>query len=188
MVRLPFTVLAIHNHRRGFLFCGKQMKKPQLENGYLKLANELAEAFSRINLSKYELLLIGTALYWAEGYRKQDKNRSPYISFVNSDPGMAKLFLRFVCEIIKVSEARLYVTVRIYQNTNKEDTIRFWSQITDIPKDRFHVTRQISQASKRKRSCNSLPYGTLKLDVWGRQNFFRIKGWIDGLIKQSKIN
>lgn len=136
-------------------------------------------------LSKYELLLLGAALYWAEGYKKQDKNRSPRVNIANSDPALISIFLRFLREIIKVPEERFKVSVRIYPNINPKLAINFWSKTTKIPQNRFHVTTQISRASRGKRPQNSLPYGTLDLRVNSRQNFYQIKGWIDELIKQS---
>lgn len=135
-------------------------------------------------LSKYELLLIGAALYWAEGYNKQDNVGSPNISFGNSAPDMIILFLRFLREVMQIPEEGLRPIVQIHHNVKAESAINFWSRTSGIPQKFFHITHQTSRASKGKRSPYSLPYGTLRLEVRGRQNFFRIKGWIDGLIRQ----
>jgi len=137
------------------------------------------------SLSKYELLLIGAALYWAEGYNRQNKIPSPYIGFGNSNPDMVVLFLRFLREVMQIPEEKLRPAVQIHHNIKPELAISFWVKITNIPKERFRITHQTSRASKGKRPYNSLPYGTLKLNAHGRQNFFKIKGWIDGLIKQN---
>ncbi len=139
------------------------------------------------SLSKYELLLIGTALYWGEGWKRQDKNPSPYICFANSDPDMIKVFIRFLREVIGAPKEKLRGNIHIYPNIDAKSAINFWSKITAIPKERFHITTQVSKASKGKRPRNSLPYGTLRLDVSGRPKFFQIKGWINGLIKQNKL-
>jgi len=136
------------------------------------------------SLSKRELLLIGAALYWAEGYNKQDNVGSPNISFGNSDPKMVILFLRFLREVMRIPEEALRPIVQIHHNVEVKSAINFWSKISDIPQKFFHITHQISKASKGKRSTYSLPYGTFRLEVRGRQNFFRIKGWINGLIRQ----
>jgi len=138
-------------------------------------------------LSKYELLLIGAALYWAEGYNRQDKVPSPYISFGNSSPDMVVLFLRFLREVMQISEENMRPFVQIHQNISAKSAINFWAKVSNIPKERFHITHQISRASKGRRPHNSLPYGTFKIDISGRQNFFQIKGWIDGLIKQNNL-
>ncbi|MDP2663942.1 MAG: hypothetical protein Q8P08_00610 [bacterium] len=137
------------------------------------------------SLSKYELLLIGAALYWAEGYNRQDKVPSPCISFGNSSPDMVVLFLRFLREVMQISEEKLRPIVQIHKNIKPELAINFWAKITSLPQKSFHITHQTSRASKGKRPYNLLPYGTLKLNVVGRQNFFKIKGWIDGVIQQT---
>ena len=136
-------------------------------------------------LSKYELKLMGIALYWAEGWNRDNTGKGHGMCFSNSNPDMVKLFLKFLREIIKVPEDKLRVDIHIYPSINEKSAIRFWSNVTNIPKQRFRITQQISRASKGKRPKNSLPYGTLKLDVGKRQNFFKIQGWIDGLIKQN---
>jgi len=77
------------------------------------------------------------------------------------------------------------VGIRIHPNIKEQSVINFWAKVTDIPKERFRITHQISRASKRKRPVNSLPYGTLRLNVNSRQKFQQIKGWIEGLIRQT---
>ena len=131
------------------------------------------------------MLVVGATLYWAEGWNRDTEGKGHGVCFVNSDPDMIKLFLRFLREIIHVSEDKFRVDIHIYPSINEKSAIRFWSKVTNIPKERFRITQQISRASKGKRPKNSLPYGTLKLDATRRQNFFKIKGWIDGLIRQN---
>lgn len=138
------------------------------------------------SLSKRELMLIGTALYWAEGY-KIEKQKYPLISFSNSDHTMVGIFMRFLREIMGVEDKGLNLTIRIYLGMDKERTIKFWSKIINVPIEKFRLGYQVSRASKRKRPFNALPYGTLRVLVCGRENAFKIKGWIDSLRAQSKI-
>ena len=154
--------------------------KAQIEHQKIK-----KEAASQIRpLSRYELILVGSALYWGEGYKKENP-RASRINFANSDPAMVKLFLDFIRKNFRVPENKFKVSIRIYPNINKEEAVDFWSKITKIPKERFGVTEQISRASRGKRPKNSLPYGTLSLTINDYRKFFQIKGWIDGLIRQT---
>jgi len=139
-------------------------------------------------LSKRELLLIGAALYWAEGYKKQEHYPTPRVSFVNSDPDMIRLFARFLRKTLRVPEEKFRLDLRVHPNINRKKAINFWSKVTNISSERFSVSHQISRLSQGKRPKNSLPYGTLKLTINGRQKFYQIKGWIDGLIKQAVLN
>ncbi|MBT9132974.1 MAG: hypothetical protein DDT33_01505 [Firmicutes bacterium] len=47
------------------------MPNPQLENGYTKLANELIEAFCRINLSSYESRILWCIIRKTYGWKKK---------------------------------------------------------------------------------------------------------------------
>lgn len=155
----------------------------QAENQKIK-----QNAFKEIHsLSKYELILTGVALYWAEG---QDRfsSGSPRIHFANSNPSMITLFLHFLREIMHIPEERLKAFILIHPNIDKKTAIKFWSKITKIPQEHLAISCQISRLSQGKRPKNSLPYGTLHLYVNKRQNFFRIKSWIEGLKHQSSLD
>lgn len=144
------------------------------------------KALDEINsISKNTLKLIGAALYWTEGYKFEKQKGTQYICFSNSDPCMIALFLQFLRKIIQIPEEKFRVAIHIYPDTNEKSSIKFWSQVTNIPQERFRITRQVSRASQGKRPFNSLPYGTLRLLVSGRQNCFQIQGWIDVLKQQS---
>ncbi len=136
-------------------------------------------------ISDYELLLIGTALYWGEGCKRHRRNYGEYASLCNSDPDIIKVFLRFAREVLSIPEERIKPSIRIHPNITRESAIDFWSKITNIPKDKFYITTQISRASQGKRPIYSLPYGTLEIRIPNRQRFFEILGLIDGLIKNT---
>ncbi len=127
--------------------------------------------------------MIGSALYWAEGYKKQQNTNSPCICFANSDPAMILLFLRFLREIIEVPEKRIRLSIQIHPNLDKKSIVNFWASITDISQERIRTKRCKSRASKGKRPKNTLPYGTADVRVSKRQYFFKIRGWIDGIKK-----
>jgi hypothetical protein len=136
-------------------------------------------------LSKRELMLIGTALYWGEGYRIEIQKGSPTISFANSDPAMATLFIRFLREILRITEEKIRPRVQIFGNIEPADAVNFWSKVLSVPPARFHVYSAISRAGNGKRPKNFLPFGTLQINVCDRVNAFKIQGWINGLTKQA---
>ena len=136
-------------------------------------------------ISKRELLLLCSALYWAEGF--QNRNNSygnKRIQFVNSDPAMIVLFLRFLREILTIKEEKIKISIRVHPNMEKQKAIAFWSEITKIPSREFKITNQVSIASKGVRPQNTLPYGTIDMRVYSRKDFYRINGWIKGLKDQ----
>ncbi len=130
-------------------------------------------------LSKRELLLLGSGLYWAEGYRRpivrDGKARTHHpVSFTNSDPGMVKLFLRFLREICEVPEEKISADLRIYEHQNEAHLLDFWSKTTDISYSRL-------KKFYYKKSYDTLPYGTIQIRVNSTPLFHKIMGWIEGL-------
>ena len=138
-------------------------------------------------LSPNQLLLVGTALYWAEGYKKpivkNGKERSYHpISLPNSDPFLVKIFLRFLKEILEIPASKINAGIRIFEHMSEEHALKYWMRITRLPKKNFTKSYYgISKSSQHKRPYNRLPYGTLQIRVNDTKKFHCIMGWIEGL-------
>jgi len=138
-------------------------------------------------LTKRDLLIIGTVLYWAEGYKRlhirDGKERMSHsISFVNSDPTMIKAFLRFLHEVLTVPPEAVHLTMRLYPHINEESARLYWKDITKLPLSCFQrTTNMVSIASKGKRPYNRLPYGTLQVAVYDTAKFHNLLGLIEGV-------
>ena len=141
-------------------------------------------------LSKYELLLLGTALYWAEGYKKSiirnGQERSYHaISFTNADPVMVKIFIKFLKNILNISNDKIQASLRLFQHINEKEALDYWQKITGLSPNNFKKTYYgISKSSQGKRPFNRLPYGTIQIRIGDTDNFHKIMGFIDGLVKQ----
>src|SRR3989338_3394728 len=145
---------------------------------------------SRIRrLSNRELMILGAALYWGEGYKNfgQKKNIYPYVCFGNSDPLMHKVFVAFLERCLKINKDRIKCQAMIYPGTNSQKAIDYWQDVTQIPVKNFRTQLAISRSSHGKRPWNILPYGTLQLRVSQRQEFFKIRGLMDGIIKSAGL-
>jgi len=130
-------------------------------------------------LSRRELMLVGAALYWAEGYKKTNWN----LSFSNSDPQMIKVIMVFFRTVCSVPQKKFRVQMQLYHNHLEGISKKFWSKITKIPECQFTKTiYQTSSASKLKRG-NTLPHGTIRIRVNDVNLVNTIKGWISGLSK-----
>lgn len=142
-------------------------------------------------LGKRDLLIIGTVLYWAEGYKRlkirDGKERMSHtVSFVNSDPAMIKAFLRFLREVLSTPLDAIHLTMRLYPHINEENARTYWMNITKLPSSCFQkTTNMVSIASKGKRPFNRLPYGTLQVAVYDTAKFHHLLGLIEGV--QTKL-
>jgi predicted transcriptional regulator len=73
-------------------------------------------------LSDREILIAGAVAYWCEGAKNKPYRRTDRIDFINSDPQLVTLFLRFL-ETAGVSRDRLIFRVSIHE-TAKPLTVR----------------------------------------------------------------
>lgn len=135
-------------------------------------------------ISPRELMFIGAGLYWGEGSLRANKHGYHELKFSNSSPEVIKVFMYFARTILKIKEDGFRPYIHIYPNLKAEDAIAFWSNVMNLPKEIFCAYNLVSGASKGKRPFNFLPYGTLQIRINGRQNFYKIRGYIDGIIKQ----
>lgn len=181
----------------------KSILKTKKKNGYYKLiewSKTRTEGIRKENeeirknyesqikkISDRELAILGSALYWGEGYKNFNSAKRPipypYVCFGNSDPQMMLVFMKFLERILKIPKERMKMQVMIYPNLNPHESIEYWQGITKIPLKNFRYQVALSRASRGKRPKHLLPYGTLQLRVVKRQEFFKIKGLIDGIIK-----
>lgn len=146
----------------------------------LKRAETIQETESKkINsISTKELWFIGTALYWAEG-NKRERWR---LKFTNSDPDMIKIMMLYFRKICKVKEEKFRLSLQIHPNISEKPTKEYWHKLTNIPKSQFQKTQTaISKSSKNKRGPMRLPHGTLAVSISDVNTTNKVKGWIRGL-------
>ena len=132
------------------------------------------------SLSKKDLRLVGSALYWAEG-----SNHRNSLRFANSDPMMIKIIMKFFREICNISDEKIKARIHLYPQTNQLKATSYWKNVTDLSRNNFQTPQiQISRASKRKRPINTLPYGTLHLTICSTEKACIAKGWVRGIYEK----
>src|SRR5262252_9599011 len=89
------------------------------EQGYDAAAAEIGA------LTQRELLIAGAIAYWCEGAKSKLYNRRELVQFMNSDPGMILLFLRFL-EAADVSRQQIHYRVCIHETADVAAAERFW--------------------------------------------------------------
>lgn len=156
------------------------------KNRALSIRKESADDIS-VPLSGKELLLVGVALYWGEGYKrpKYRNGRELYnhpIQLTNSDPILARAFVRFLNEVMDVPLTKIKLTLRLYDHINEKTALQYWLKATRLPTTCYMgTTKLVSVASLRKKPYNSLPFGTAEIRINDTQLFHRLMGWLEGL-------
>ena len=116
-----------------------------------KANKEAAELIQEI--SHKEKLLFISALYWAEG------NKTDFI-LTNTDSDLIRVFINGLREIFGVTNDQIRISIRIFDDLNRDDCLDYWSKIVKIPKKDFLSVHVLSGKKKGK-----LKYGMCRLRV-----------------------
>ncbi|WP_026252384.1 hypothetical protein [Streptomyces sp. PsTaAH-124] len=88
------------------------------------------------DLSDREVFLAGVVLYWAEGAKDKSYSRRERLQFINSDPNVIRLFLRWL-DLLEVERERLTLRVSIHESANVEAAEKFWADVTGVDATSF---------------------------------------------------
>ena len=125
-------------------------------------------------LTKRDLLIIGTCLYWGEG-GKSDKNR--IFSFTNSDPLMIGAMRVFVDSILRIEPGKLRGHIHIHPTQSVGAAIEYWSRISRIPPSQFYKTTTATSGLGSAKK-HSLPYGTFSIQICSVNEYLKMLAWI----------
>ena len=143
------------------------------ENQLRKRNKYLIEAkFEFDKLIKNPLFLVGLGIYWGEG----DKTNNGRVAVINTDPELLKIMVNFYRKCLKISNSDLRIGLFIYEDINKEKTIKFWSDILKIPRQQF-IKIQILK-SRSKLTKNKSKFGICSLYFSSTEFSVKIHEWI----------
>ncbi|MDD2751911.1 MAG: hypothetical protein PHN59_02120 [Candidatus Omnitrophica bacterium] len=124
-----------------------------------------------LTIAEEKLKIAGIMLYWAEGTLKGNT-----VDFVNSNPQMIKIFLKFLRDICGVKEERLRVYLYVYSAFNVAKLKKYWNMVTGIPIRQFtkpYIRQVSSNLSNRK-----LPYGLVHIRYNDKKLLQVLENWI----------
>lgn len=137
------------------------------------------------SLTKRELWLVGTALYWAEGSKELSTTPSQGVDFGNTDSEMIKLFLRYLHECLDVATDEVSFSLYIHESHKHrvDEVIKYWRKQLSL--DTLAVTyiyfKKHNPKTVRKNISTNY-HGTLRLRVKKSSLLQRkISGWIYGI-------
>jgi hypothetical protein len=104
-------------------------------------------------ISDRDLILIGAALYWAEGAKSQ-------FNFINSDPEMIRLFMYILLEVYKIPREMIKISIRLFEDVSIPKALIFWANVTKIElNDKTEIN--LVKGSKQ----GKLPFGMCRIRV-----------------------
>ena len=158
----------------------------------LKSQKIFKEATSEIKkISKRDLALIGTTLYWAEGNKQKEHNPSVEAIFSNSDPKMIQIYLAWLKRCLKIDNTKLVFEIYIHETYKKsEKELRsYWSKTTGFPVDVFRkIYFKKNKVHSYRKNRGDGYFGVLRIRIRKSTDLNRkITGWIDGIYLNSRV-
>ncbi len=123
------------------------------------------------------------ALYWAEGAKDKPYDRRENVLFVNSDPGVIKLYLAWL-DLLGVEPDRLRYRVMIHMTADVEGAKRYWADLVGVDVSVFQKTtiKKHNPTTVRK-NVGDTYRGCLVIRVsQGADLYRRIEGWWTGMV------
>lgn len=157
----------------------------------MRIAKAAIKDIENLKIYPNNLLLIGIALYWAEGAKEKKYRPGQGVSFSNSDPRMIKLFILWLIKCIRIKERQIYLDIYIH-NTHKErinDVIGYWSQVTGFHEDKFDkIYFKNNKINTNRKNTGDNYNGLIRVRVAKSSSLNRkIAGWIEGVCIQCGV-
>lgn len=142
-----------------------------------------AEARAQIaDLSESELFVAGVVAYWAEGAKNKPWRSGQGVTFVNSDAGLIRLFLRWLA-LVGVGADRIRYRLLIHESADVAASLQYWSEVVAVPAGAFDRTSlKVHNPTTVRRNVGETYHGCLTVRVLGSADLnLRIEGWCEGL-------
>jgi len=133
-------------------------------------------------ISKQELLLIATTLYWCEGSKSE---HTTGFVFVNSDPEMILVMKLFLVDVLNIPIQEIVCSVQINRMHEKRinTVLNFWKKLLDLDESQFRKPYYVNTVVKKIYDNYDTYYGICRLVVKKSMN---LKYRMLGLIKAMK--
>ncbi|MCI4064168.1 helix-turn-helix domain-containing protein [Micromonospora sp. R77] len=140
------------------------------------------------SLGERDTLLLGAAIYWCEGGKSKPWRQQDRLQFINSDPGLLALFLRFLGACGVGPDAPSY-RVSIHESADAEAAVRWWAATLRLPPERFGRTAlKRHNPTTVRRNTGADYHGCLVITVpRSRALYWRIEGMIAELFRIGDV-
>ena len=138
------------------------------------------------DLTDRELFLLGVVAYWCEGSKAKPWSVSQRVTFINSDPGLVRLFLAWL-RAIGISASDLSFRISIHERADVDRAMAFWADVVGVSAAQFQrTTLKRHQPSTNRRNTGTAYVGCLIVNVRRSTDLNRrIAGWAAGIVTAS---
>jgi transposase-like protein len=135
-------------------------------------------------LTDREVVMLGAAAYWCEGAKSKPWRRLDRLTFINSDLGLLRLFLRFLAVSGRGRETLQY-RVHIHETADAEAAGDWWARELEVPRELFQRPTIKKHTPSTKRINTGADYhGCLVVSVpKSRELYWKVEGVMAALTR-----
>lgn len=133
-------------------------------------------------MSNRDLLLVGAALYWAEGRKTEG-----VFTIINSDPDMIKLMYYWLVKVVDVRAEDLVLCLSINEmhRPRVKKVLKFWANLLQLPLAQLRKPYFVRTVQKKVYENYDSYFGVMHLKVRCGTNLrYRVQGLIKAIKKQ----
>lgn len=148
-------------------------KQQNILNAHVEAKKEIG------TLNERDLLILSSALYWAEGARSSGR-----FQFVNSDPAMVKIMRRFLIDYVKVKpeDIRFNLQINDIHKPRVDKVIKFWKKFLYLNDEQIGKTSFVRTAHKKIYANHDIYFGIARLRVVKSTNLlYKMLGRIEAI-------
>jgi hypothetical protein len=138
---------------------------------------------ARVTFNKFvnhPLFIPGVILYWAEGARK-----AGVFQFVNSDPNMVKLMLKWIDLFMEIDKNELRYRLFMHEPYRNENCEKFWAHFLNVSENLFQKT--ILKPTPHKVKKNPNYKGCFRVTIGKKHNLLKVLAWQKLLLEYYKM-
>jgi len=124
-------------------------------------------------LTFYQIKIIGSMLYWAEGSKKRK------VEITNSDPDLIKFMVYWFENICGIDPGDFRARLNIHANQNDRRIKKYWSRVTGISSKRFCKTYIKPEGTGHRK--NILHNGVIGVRSANEDLRYRIMAWVKAI-------
>jgi hypothetical protein len=140
-------------------------------------------------ISDREIMIAGAVAYWCEGTKSKPYRRRDRVTFINSDPGLIRFFLRFLV-LTGTRTEQVVCHLQIHESADVAEAEKFWQCATGLTSEQFGCTTIKRHNPKTIRKNTGADYhGCLAIRVRGSADLYRrIDGWATAVVSGQPLD
>ena len=135
-------------------------------------------------LNPRELLLVGVALYWAEGSKDKPYDRRERVVLTNSDDRVIRVFLRWLRQL-EVPDEHIRYRLSIHESASVADALEYWARVVEVDAIQFdRPTLKTHKPRTARLNVGEHYHGCLVVSVLQSAHLYQqIEGWLRGIVE-----